>query len=235
VIVVATVYRPGPALTRFISDLRHADPDGVLVLVDDGSGPSAELVLAAAENSGATVLRHAVNRGKGVALKTAFAHVREAHPGCAVVCADPDGQHEVADVRQAAEVVAATGRIVLGVRRFDGDVPWRSRIGNVLTRRLFRAVTGRAVRDTQTGLRGYPGERLGWLLAVPGERFEYELNVLLYATRAGVAIEEIPIPTTYPHDKRSSHFSALTDSTRIYWAMLRFAVLRGAPGRLVGR
>ena len=193
------------------------------MVVDDGSAPASAPVLTAARELGCTVLRHPTNRGKGVALKTGFAHIARAHPGEDVVCADADGQHQVADVIRVAEHTRATGHTVLGVRRFDGSVPLRSRVGNTVTRLLFHAATGRPVQDTQTGLRAYPGALLGWLQDVPGERFEYEMNVLLYAARAGHPIDEVAIATTYLQDNASSHFGSLSDSVRIYRPLLRFA------------
>ena len=87
---------------------------------------------------------------------------------------------------------------------------------------LFRAATGRGVQDTQTGLRAYPADLLGWLLSVPGERFEYEMNVLLQATRTGHPIDEVVIATTYLDDNASSHFGVVSDSVRIYWPLVRY-------------
>jgi glycosyltransferase involved in cell wall biosynthesis len=235
VIVLAPVYQPGDRLPAVLRDLRVAAPDVDVVVVDDGSDARSATVLDAAADLGCTVLRHGTNRGKGAALKTGFAHVAATHPGRDVVCADPDGQHRVEDVVRVAERVRETAAMVLGVRRFDGDVPLRSRVGNDLTRLLFRAATGRAVQDTQTGLRGYPADLLGWLRSIPGERFEYEMNVLLYAAREGRPIDQVTIATAYSTDERSSHFSEVTDSARIYWPLLRFAAssllgpLRTAP------
>lgn len=222
-IVLLPVYQPGGHLPTLLSDLREAAPGCRAVIVDDGSGPAAGAVLQQAENLGGTVLRHPANRGKGIALKTGFRYAAERHPGLDVICADADGQHSVADILRVAERVRATGHTVLGVRRLAEDVPLRSRVGNTVTEALFRAATGRRVHDTQTGLRAYPGNQLGWLLTVPGERFEYEMNILLGAARAGQRIEQVEITTTYLNDNASSHFSALSDSARIYWPLLRQA------------
>jgi glycosyltransferase involved in cell wall biosynthesis len=224
VVILAPVYQPGQPLLTLLTELRDAAPDSHVIVVDDGSGPAFAQILDAAAGLGCTVLRHPTNRGKGVALKTGFRHVLDAHPGDHVVCVDADGQHRVADIVRVAEHVRVRGRMVLGVRRFDGAVPLRSKVGNVVTRLLFRAATSRAVRDTQTGLRAYPATMLDWLTSVPGERFEYEMNVLLHAARAGYPIEETVISTTYLDDNASSHFGSLTDSARIYWPLLRFAV-----------
>jgi glycosyltransferase involved in cell wall biosynthesis len=223
-IVLLPVYRPGPHLPTLAAELIDAEPVTAVVVVDDGSGPAAAEPLGAVDDLGCTVLRHATNRGKGVALKTGLRHVLEAHPGEDAVSADADGQHSVADIERVGRRVGDTGRLVLGVRGFDTDVPLRSRFGNGLTRLLFRVATGRDVRDTQTGLRGYPAGLLPWLLTVPGERFEYEMNVLLRTARDGHHVDQVDIATTYLADNASSHFGSLSDSVRVYRPLLRYAV-----------
>jgi glycosyltransferase involved in cell wall biosynthesis len=196
------------------------------VVVDDGSSdPAAARAVDAARDLGCTVLRHPTNRGKGVALRTGFRHVAEAHPGQDVVYADFDGQHSVADVLRVAERTRTTGRMVLGVRRLTARSRLR-RVGNAVTRVLFRAVTGCAVRDTQTGLRAHPADQLDWLLSVSGDHFDYEMAVLLEATRVGLSIEQTTIATHSVNGNSSSHFSSLVDSARVYAPLLRFAVSR---------
>ena len=226
-ILLAAVYQPGPKLPLFLSELLDAAPAGTeIVLVDDGSSPDSAATLDESTALGCTVLRQGTNRGKGVALKAGLRHVIDEFPGRAVVCADPDGQHHIKDILTVAEHLGDE-RIVLGVRQFGGaDVPWRSRFGNRLTRDLFHAATGRDLQDTQTGLRGFPAALLPWLAEVPGERFEYEMNVLIEAARRGVPIDEVPITTIYEDGNSSSHFGAVSDSVRIYAPLLRHAVTR---------
>lgn len=216
-VLLVPVYQPGDGLSRLVSDVRAADPSCPIVLVDDGSSTPVD-------QPGCTVLRHSVNRGKGAALRTGFAHIAAKHPGEPVVCADGDGQHSAEDIMRVAARVASDDHVVLGVRRVR-RMPPRSRLGNAITRELFRAATGRWVRDTQTGLRGYPGSMLHWLGEVPGERFEYEMNVLLAAVRAGHRIEQVEIATTYLDGNASSHFGSLSDAARVYRSLLRFAVV----------
>jgi hypothetical protein len=213
-IVLLPVYQPGNRLLRLVTDLRATAPADAVVVVDDGSGPASDAILDGAGDLGCAVLRHRANRGKGVALKTGFRHAAQAYPGGDVVSADADGQHSVEDISRVAGRVRDTGRMTLGVRRFAGDVPPRSQVGNDLTALLFR---------TATGLRGYPADLLPWLSAVPGERFEYQMNVLLHAARDGHPVEEVGIATTYLADNASSHFGSLSDSARVYRPLLRFA------------
>ncbi|MET8835038.1 glycosyltransferase family 2 protein [Micromonospora sp. NPDC004540] len=225
-IVLVPVYRPKDRLPRLVDDLAAALPAAHVVVVDDGSGPTAAEVLAAARDRGATVLRRRINRGKGIVLKTGFRYAAIHHPGRDVVCVDADGQHLIPDVVRVADRMRDTGTLTLGVRRFDGEVPLRSRFGNAATRAAFHLATGRRVEDTQTGLRAYPAALLGWLGTVPGERFEYEMNVLLHAARAGGPITQVGIATRYQAGNASSHFSSLTDSARIYRPLVRFAAAR---------
>ena len=112
---------------------------------------------------------------------------------------------------------------MLGSRRFTGNVPWRSLTGNAITRAVFRVSTGVSVYDTQTGLRAFAVSRIPMMLEMRGERYEYEINVLLYATRQHVPIREVTIETVYIEDNASSHFHPLRDSWRIYKMILLFA------------
>jgi putative flippase GtrA len=170
------------------------------------------------------VLRHAVNLGKGRALKTGFNFVLDRFPHLlGVVTADADGQHRVEDVVRVAEALEASPRrTVLGCRQFVGAVPMRSRFGNTMTRWVFRFVTGTGVSDTQTGLRGFPLSKLAELMGLAGERYEYEMTVLGHLCRTGSSVVEVPIATVYLDGNRSSHFDPIRDSMRIYFVLLRF-------------
>ena len=225
-VLLLPVHTPGHHLVPLIAAA------GVpVVVVDDGSGPSASPVLQEAASHGATVLRHSVNRGKGAALKTGFRYIADELPEHDVVCADGDGQHRLDDIRRVSEHVAARRRMTLGVRSFDGTVPFRSRLGNRVTSQLFRAATGRLLGDTQTGLRGHPSDQLAWLCSIEGDRFEYEMNVLLAAARAGIPVDEVTIATVYTG---SSKFSPLSDSARIYWPLLRSLLPQTPVGKVSG-
>ncbi|MEO5665530.1 MAG: GtrA family protein [Nocardioides sp.] len=223
--VLVPAYCPGPALLQTLTDLRTARPHWGLVVVDDGSGPPHAALFEQARALGADVITLPVNRGKGAALKAGFAHIAATVPGSPVVCADADGQHALDDIVVIGERLAAdpsVRRLVLGTRTFDGHVPLRSRIGNDVTRWLFTAATRSRLVDTQTGLRGVPAGLLGWACGVPGERYEYELQMLLRAGRAGIALDTVPIATIYLDDNSSSHFRPVADSVRIYLPLLAF-------------
>ena len=223
-LVLIPAYEPGDSLIALVRELRAHPASPSVLVVDDGSGPDHDEIFALARIHGATVHRYQENRGKGHALKTGFAIARRYHPGEVVVCADSDGQHKVPDImRVAREVDVDSREMVLGGRRFTGRVPLRSAFGNKVTSWLFKTLTAIRVGDTQTGLRAYPPSMLEWLGTIPGERFEYELSLLLQARKAGISIREIEIETVYLHGNRSSHFRPIRDSWRVYRPLLAFA------------
>lgn len=219
---------PGAALPALVSDLLARDPDIEVLVVDDGSDHRYVSVFGAAAAAGATVIRHEANRGKGAALKTGFAYALARFPDEDVVTADADGQHTPGDIIRIADALRADAAdgdraLILGCRAFTGAVPVRSRVGNTIARGLFRASAGWALSDTQTGLRGIPATLLAWHLEQTGDRFEYELTVLLHAHRAGIATREVPIETVYLAANASSHFRPVLDSVRVILPVVLFA------------
>jgi len=224
-IVVVPAYRPDATLPDLVRDFAARGLPDVLV-VDDGSGPAHAAVFAALARRGVEVLRHDGNRGKGAALRTALARVLERHPGRDVVTADADGQHTPDGVRAVADRLAAGGAdVVVGERELaSADVPLRSRVGNALSGAVFRAATGLPVRDTQTGLRGFRAATLPWLREVTGDRYEYELRVLLEASARGAVVASVPIETVYVDHNASSHFRPVRDSLTVMAPLLAFAV-----------
>lgn len=221
--VLIPSYQPGRHLAAVVADLRRRDPVVHILVIDDGSGESYDQAFAEARQAGAEVLRFSRNRGKGAALRAGLAHLLESRPGEDVVTADSDGQHLPADILAVAASTAAGDELVLGCRDFSGEVPAASRIGNRISRRLFRLVSGLAVGDTQTGLRGIPGTLVPWALTVPGDRFEYEQNQLLRCTGAGVRVKELPIRTVYFEANAGTHFRKVTDSVRVMLPLVLFA------------
>lgn len=194
-----------------------------VVLVDDGSGPAyAGRFAQLAKLPGVTLLTHPVNRGKGAALKTAFSWLLAHRPDCTgVVTVDGDGQHSPEDALACARAMRAQGRVILGCRDFSRpEVPPRSRMGNRITGGVFRLLCGMAVSDTQTGLRAIPRRYLAQLTAVPGERYEYETNMLLALKDQSIPYGEVPIRTIYLEENRGSHFHTVRDSWRIYKLIL---------------
>lgn len=223
-IILIPAYNPDEKLIALVDALKAMITADILV-VNDGSAPASAPVFAAIRDK-VTLLEHQVNRGKGAALKTGMEHIRKTRSGlCGVVTVDADGQHSPSDALKLLQVLDKNrNSLVLGCRTFSGDIPWKSRWGNNITKFVFRLLSGVKVSDTQTGLRAFTSELIPTLLEIGGERYEYEMNMLVSCTRLKIPIQEVPIATIYTDEKNtSSHFRVVKDSIRIYGNLLLFA------------
>lgn len=223
--VIIPAYEPDEKLITLLHALQ-GEGIGHVIVVDDGSGGQYEaLFMRAAAVENCTVLHHAVNLGKGRALKTAFNYCLMEYsgaPGC--VTADSDGQHTPADILACMRKLwEQPDTLILGCRDFDGpDVPVRSSFGNKCTRQVFRYLLGISISDTQTGLRAIPAFFMKELMQVKGERFEYETNMLIETKNLNIPIQEVPVETVYIEDNKTSHFNPIKDSVRIYLVFGKF-------------
>jgi putative flippase GtrA len=225
--VVVPAYQPDRHLIQVVRGVR-AVMDAPIVVVDDGGGPDYAAIFAeVATVSGVTVVRHAVNLGKGAALRTGFNQALCAFPELTgVVTADADGQHAPEDIaRIGAALEENPGALVLGVRQFEGEVPLRSRVGNRLSGFAYRLLVGESLSDTQTGLRGVPAKLLPDLLRSSAPGYEFELDALILARHHGFALVQRPIRTIYEGRNESSHFNPLRDSMRISLVLFRFSLV----------
>lgn len=221
-IAMIPAYQPTEQL---ISLVQEAKSQGFqVVVINDGSNTDTNDIFAFAARFG-TVLRHVENMGKGQAIKTGLSFIQSQYlADCTIVTLDADGQHRVADAKKICKVAQNhPDALVLGSRGLKKNVPLRSRLGNTLTRLVYRISTGQKVWDTQTGLRAFSAKLIPQLLSIPGERYEYEMNVLLTCSRVGIPILEEEINTIYIDGNASSHFDTVKDSWRVYKEILKFS------------
>ncbi len=220
--IVIPAYQPAQTLPQYVRDLRRA-LDCCVLVVDDGSDGACRPWFDEAERiPGCRVLRHEHNRGKGAALKTAFQWLRTQQGLQSIITADCDGQHSVRDVMRVAEQCREhSGALVLGCRTFGEGTPRRSMVGNRVTARAMKLLYNIDLEDTQTGLRGIPASMLEPLCTLRGERYEYELNMLILAHSLAVPMVKVPIETLYFDNNAGSHYRPVRDSLRVTGQLLR--------------
>jgi len=194
-----------------------------IIIVNDGSPETFNKVFSDASRY-ARILIHNENKGKGEALKTGLEYIYNTYDApYTIVNADADGQHRLEDIIKVTSVAEANRScLILGSRKMEGKVPFKSRAGNAITRFVYRLTTGNIVYDTQTGLRAYSDKLVPELLQISGSRYEYEMNMLMELPKQGIDIKEEWINTVYIGKNESSHFDPIKDSIKIYKEILCF-------------
>ena len=222
VIVLIPAYKPDDRLTELVKELKEKNLD--VLLVDDGGKEAFAKIFDDCRALGAEVAVHAVNQGKGRALKTGLNAALLLYPDMTgVVTADADGQHTPTDILRLIEAMNQhENTLVLGSRAFTGNVPFKSLWGNRITRAVYALASGVKVGDTQTGLRGLPRCAIEEMIRIDGERYEYEMNVLLKIRDMHLDVFEVPIETIYINDNAGSHFNPVRDALRIYMVIFKY-------------
>jgi glycosyltransferase involved in cell wall biosynthesis len=180
-----------------------------VVVVDDGSNDATAAVARAA---GALVLRHRINRGKGMALRTGFWFIQQ-QGYKAVITIDADGQHDPSYIPSFIRAFEQDrGEIIIGSRAGEfGGMSWLRRFWNKLGVKAVSAMIGTPLTDTQSGYRLIASTVLrGLPLRAAG--YEGELELLLKACKRGHNVIEIPIISHYADGRPSSHFHPVRDT-----------------------
>lgn len=224
-VVIIPALNPDDKLREIVD--RNEEMENTVILVDDGSDDKhTQLFWELGERC--IVLHHKENMGKGEAVKTALRYVKRELCQCeAIGIMDADGQHLVEDMEQLLHKAREhPGALILGKRQVGREMPLRSRLGNEITRQIFRLMTGVYISDTQTGMRAFSPKLLDFMTEVGGSRYEYEMSVLMACAREQKEIIEVPIHTIYlDKENSSSHFRRVRDSLRIYGQLLKFSAV----------
>jgi putative flippase GtrA len=219
-------YKPSDRLISLIKELQQLDSHRIIntiLIIDDGNEESFDNVFSeVSKHENVLIIKHAVNLGKGAALKTGFNYILTHFPYVpCIVTADADGQHAPEDILNVAkESLKKQDRYILGVRTFQTNVPFRSKLGNFLTKLIFLFLTGIKLTDTQTGLRSWPAQFAKEALKITLNGYDFEMECLL---RLKSKAYEVPIKTIYEEKNKTSHFNPILDSMRIYFLLFRFA------------
>lgn len=217
---------PAYQAERSVGDVARAvidvwpGPDAAraIIVVDDGS---TDRTAEVARTTGARVVSHTHNRGKGAALRTGMAVAREA--GFEVcVTVDADGQHPAAEARRLLDVEPDKDALVLGIRDLvAAGAPRPNQISNGISNFFLSLFSGIPLADTQCGLRRYPLAQ-GLDRASIDAGYAFEAEVILRAVAAGVRVVEVPIQVIYPPEhERVTHFHSVRDPARIISRVLK--------------
>jgi glycosyltransferase involved in cell wall biosynthesis len=173
--------------------------DEVLV-IDDGSRDGTADV---ARETGASVISHERNKGKGAAVKSAL-HYAAANGFDALVLLDGDGQHEPDQIPQLLQPIQdGTADIVIGSREIK-QMPRYRRVGRLVLD--YTTAAGTMTRDSQSGFRALSRKAVEALLSknLQANGFSIESEMILAARDLQLSIAEVPITCTYDVEKPST-------------------------------
>jgi glycosyltransferase involved in cell wall biosynthesis len=198
-IVLIPAYYAERTLPELIRRVRLALPDAGILVVDDGSPDATAHV---AEESGAIVLRHTANKGKGAALQTGFDYIRLQTSVDFVLTMDADLQHLPEDIPNFTAVQKEQhADLIVGWRQRRGTrMPLHRRMSNAITSALVGMRTGIRIKDSQCGFRLIRKKVLEEVFTVaPG--YEAETEFLIKAAKRSFRFAWAPVHTVYGEEK----------------------------------
>jgi glycosyltransferase involved in cell wall biosynthesis len=196
--------------TRLANFVRPND----IFMVDDGSHDTTRDAIL---KSGAHLLVHDQNKGKGEALRTGFAAIlNRGYDG--LITIDADLQH-LPEHLPAFMEAAERFDIVVGTRAYHlRNMPFLRWATNHLTSLVVSWLSGTKVHDSQSGYR-YLSARAVRDVPLSTVKYDMESEQLIRAGRMGMAIGETRIQTVYHGSK--SYINPFVDTARFIRMALR--------------
>ena len=213
VCILIPTYNNAGTLGDIISGVVRYSDD--VIVVNDGSTDETGNILEKYKNK-IDVISYKKNRGKGYALKQGFNRAKKLGYKYAITL-DSDGQHYPEDIPLFVKAIAENyGALIIGERNLSKvDINGKSSFANKFSNFWFYIQTGKKLNDTQTGFRAYPIDKIKGISLLTN-RYEAELELLVFAAWHGTPIISIPIRVYYaPRNERFSHFKPGIDFTRI--------------------
>lgn len=224
IVVLIPAYNPEKdKMITFLNELTSKFSN--IVVINDGSDNEFTPFFKDMSKKGVDVIYHKINKGKGRAIKTGFDYILKNYKNLfGIVTADCDGQHTVKDIEKCANKLRENpDDLIIGCRDFnEKNIPSKSKIGNKITRLVFKLFIGITITDTQSGLRAFGKDLIKLFINTEGERYEYETNVLIECKTKNIKIEEETIETIYLDNNQGSHFNPLVDSLKIYRLFFKY-------------
>ena len=185
--------------------------NGKIIIIDDGSISSISY-----SHSSVDMLKNEKNMGKGYSLLKGMRYAFD-QGFDAVITLDSDGQH---DPKYITNFLNNNGAdIVIGTRKFDGNMPFHRRLSNTISSKLVSMLAGVDIPDSQSGYRMYLLRPI-LSLSLKEKGFQFESEVLICAGRKGYRFNSIPISTLYSNE--DSNINSIMDTLRF----IRLIIIR---------
>ena len=217
--VAIPVYDEEATVARVVRRVLDGNLAFEVIVVDDGSRDGTLRALEAVRDPRLRVLRHESNRGKGAAMRTAFA----AATGDILVVQDADLEYDPDDYPALlAPILEGKADAVYGSRFLGGPhrvlLFWHS-VGNRFLTLLSNMITNLNLTDMETGAKAFRTDVLR-RITLKQDRFGFEPEITAKLARAGARIFEISVSyagRTYAEGKKITWVDAL----EVPWVLLR--------------
>jgi len=220
--VIVPTYNNHKTVNRVIESVLEYTDD--LIVVNDGATDNTPDILKEFGDR-IYLISYAPNKGKGYALRMAFAKATELGYHFAITI-DSDGQHFANDIPKFIEVHRSHPEaVIMGARNLEAaGMAAKSSFANRFSNFWFRLQTGIYMPDTQTGFRLYPLDKIK-VIPLFTNRFEFEIEVIVKLAWRDVPFVSVPIQVKYDPIERVSHFRPGPDFTRISFLNAWFTIL----------
>jgi glycosyltransferase involved in cell wall biosynthesis len=220
--VIVPTYNNHKTVKRVIESVLEYTSD--LIVVNDGATDETPEILKEFGDK-ISLISYSPNKGKGYALRMAFAKATELGYRYAITI-DSDGQHFANDIPKFVEVHRSHPEsVIMGARNLEAHgMAAKSSFANRFSNFWFRLQTGIFMPDTQTGFRLYPLDKIK-NLSLFTNRFEFEIEVIVKLAWRDVPFVSVPIQVKYDPNERVSHFRPGPDFTRISFLNAWFTIL----------
>jgi dolichol-phosphate mannosyltransferase len=222
---VIPAYNPGNIVTAIVSEASK-NVDAVIV-VDDGSDRENKKYLEkCALLKNVHLITFPANKGKGHAIIAGLQEALKHHPDY-IFTIDSDGQHDPREIPKFKHLISTSHHpydLIIGTRQAITEMPLRSKVGNVFTAWLFKALFEKSLDDTQSGFRVLSADFTKEVISsiIPG-RFETEMRMLIYAVESNKTIGRVTIETIYFDKNKDSKFRPFQDSLRVLVPFSKYA------------
>ena len=204
-----------------------------VIVCDDGSSDSTS---EEAENSGAVVIKHEKNSGKGAALKSLFDYVKKLDFDV-VVTIDGDGQFLPEEIEKLSRpILKKEFDIVVGNRFSNSEqMPKYRKTGNKILDKITKLASDLPIEDTQSGFRAYSSKTIK-TISIYSSGFGIDSEILIDAVKKNLKITEVPVTVLYDTGFKTSTKDPISHSTGVLASLLQLVAINhplrylGIPG-----
>jgi len=226
--------RLGAPVRKVLAYLAEYQPNGEVIVVDDGSSDDTAAVAEGAFSEFPTiasqVVRYEVNRGKGFAVRTGL----KAAAADVALFSDADLSSPIEEMPKLIQPIQRDEfDVTFGSRALDRSLigthqPWQREQGGRIVNLIIRTMSGLDFADTQCGFKAFNLLKFRPLIDLMQiDRFGFDVEFLFVAQHNGLRLAEIPVRW---NDVAGSKVSALRDTRRMISELrtIRRAARRGA-------